>query len=45
MLQLKQKHPEPQQAKLGSVLFGPLSEEISESVHLEMNGGWLDKLP
>ncbi|CAB3999685.1 Hypothetical predicted protein [Paramuricea clavata] len=37
MTQLKQKHPEPQPAKLGSVLFGPLNDEIPESVYSEIN--------
>ena len=38
MTQLKQKHPEPQPAKLGSVLFGPLNDEIPESIYSEING-------
>ena len=38
MTQLKQKHPEPQPAKLGSVLFRPLHDEIPESVYSEING-------
>ncbi|CAB4007611.1 Hypothetical predicted protein, partial [Paramuricea clavata] len=38
MMQLKQKHPEPQPAKLGSVLFGPLNDEIPESVYSQING-------
>ncbi|CAB4004351.1 Hypothetical predicted protein, partial [Paramuricea clavata] len=32
------KHPEPQPAKLGSVLFGPLNDEIPESVYSQING-------
>ncbi|CAB4003346.1 Hypothetical predicted protein [Paramuricea clavata] len=38
MTQLKQKHPEPQPPKLGSVLFGPLNDEIPESVYSQING-------
>ncbi|CAB3979869.1 Retrovirus-related Pol poly from transposon opus [Paramuricea clavata] len=38
MTQLKQKHPEPQPAKLGSVLFGPLNDEIPESIYSQING-------
>ena len=38
MTQLKQKHPEPQPAKLESVLFGPLNDEIPESIYSEING-------
>ena len=38
MTQLKQKHPEPQPAKLASVLFGPLNDEIPESIYSEING-------
>ena len=38
LTQLKQKHPEPQPAKLGSVLFGPVNDEIPESVYSEING-------
>ncbi|CAB4041106.1 Hypothetical predicted protein, partial [Paramuricea clavata] len=38
MTQLKQKHPEPQPAKLGSVLFGPLNNEIPESIYSQING-------
>ena len=29
---------EPQTAKLGSVLFGPVSDEIPESVYSKING-------
>ena len=32
MTQLKQKHPIPQPAKLGSLLFGPIDDEFPESV-------------
>ena len=38
MAQLKQKHPTPQQAKLGSLLFGPIDDEFSESMYTEING-------
>ena len=38
MTQLKQKHPSPQPAKLGSLIFGPIDNEIPESVYLEING-------
>ena len=38
MTQLKQKHPIPQPAKLGSLLFGPIDDEFPESVYLEING-------
>lgn len=38
MTQLKQKHPNPQPAKLGSILFGPIDDEIPESVYSEING-------
>ncbi|CAB4003404.1 Hypothetical predicted protein, partial [Paramuricea clavata] len=34
----KSKHPEPQPAKLGSVLFGPLNDEIPESIYSQING-------
>ena len=38
MAQLKQKHPIPQPAKLGSLLFGPIDDEFPESVYSEING-------
>ena len=38
MTQLKQKHPKPQPAKLGSALFGPFNDEIPESIYSEING-------
>ena len=38
MTQLKQKHPTPQQAKLGSLLFEPIDNEFAESKHTEING-------
>ena len=37
MAQLQIKHPNPQPAKLGSLLFGPI-DEFSESVYLGING-------
>ena len=38
MTQLKQKHPDPQPAKLGSLLFGPIEDAIPESVDSEISG-------
>ena len=38
MTQLKQKRPNPQPAKLGSLIFGPIDDEIPESVYSEING-------
>ena len=38
MAQLQIKHPEPQPAKLGSLLFGPIDDEFPESVYLGING-------
>ena len=38
MTQLREKHPEPQSAKLGTLLFGPIDDEIPESVFVEING-------
>ena len=37
MTQLKEKHPEAQEARLGSLLFGPV-EDIPDSVFLEIDG-------
>ena len=37
MRQLKEKHPEGQEARLGSLLFRPV-EDISDSVFLEIDG-------
>ena len=37
MRQLKEKHPDVQRAKLGSLLFGPV-EDIPDSVYQEING-------
>lgn len=36
--QLQQKHPNPQPAKLGSLLFGPIDDEFPESVYSGING-------
>ena len=38
MSQLKQKHPNPQSAKLGSLLFGPIDDQYLETVYTEING-------
>ena len=38
MEQLRKKHPDPQSAKLGNVLFGPIEEEIPESVFMQIDG-------
>ena len=38
MAQLRLKHPDPQPAKLGSLLFGPMDDEIPECVYLDING-------
>ena len=38
MSQLKQKHPNPQSAKLGPLLFGPIVDQYAESVYTEVNG-------
>ena len=35
--QLREKHPDAQRAKLGSLLFGPV-EDIPDSVYQEING-------
>ena len=55
MSQLKQKHPNPQSAKLGSLLFRPIDDQYPESVYTEINGEmvrqaalrreWLQKNP
>ena len=37
MRQLKEKHPEAQEARLGSLLFGPV-EDIPDIVFLEIDG-------
>ena len=36
--QLKEKHPNPQPTTLGSLLFGPIDDDIPESVYSEING-------
>lgn len=38
MAQLKEKHPDPKPAKLGSLLFGPIDDAIPESLYSEING-------
>ena len=38
MAQLQIKHPNPQPAKLGSLLFGPIEDEFPESVYSGING-------
>ena len=38
MAQLKEKHPNPQPATPGSLLFGPIDDDIPESVYSEING-------
>lgn len=38
MAQLKEKHPDPQPAKLGSLLFGPIDDAIPETLYSEING-------
>ena len=38
MAQLKEKHPNPQPTTLGSLLFGPINDDIPESVYSEING-------
>ena len=46
MVQLKEKHPNPQPAKLGSLLFGPIKDAIPETLYSEINGDlWSGKLP
>ena len=37
MKQLKEKHPDPQLAKLGSTFLGPIEDEIPEAVYLQIN--------
>ena len=41
--QLREKHPDAQRAKLGSLLFGPV-EDIPDSVYQEINGETLTLL-
>ena len=38
MAQLKEKHPNPQPTILGSLLLGPIDDDIPESVYSEING-------
>ena len=38
MAQLKEKHPNPQPTKLGSLLFGPIDDEVPETLYSEING-------
>lgn len=38
MAQLKEKHPNPQPTKLGSLLFGPIVVEVPETLYSEING-------
>ena len=38
MAQLKEKHPNLQPTTLGSLLFGPINDDIPESVYSEING-------
>ena len=37
MTQLRENHPEAQEAKLGSLLFGPI-EDVPESLYQQING-------
>ena len=43
--QLQQKHPNPQSAKLGSLLFGPIDDQYPESVCTEINGEMVRQAP
>ena len=38
MAQLKEKHPNPQPTKLGSLLFGSIDDEVPETLYSEING-------
>ena len=38
MKQLREKHPDPQSAKLGSILFGPIEDEMPEALYFQING-------
>ena len=38
MNQLREKHPDPQSAKLGSILFGPIEDEMPEALYFQING-------
>ena len=44
MEQLADKHPEAQQAKLGSVLFGPV-EDVSAILYQQINGEMVREAP
>ena len=37
MQQLRAKHPEAQEAKLGSLLFGPV-EDVPDAIYQQING-------
>ena len=37
MGQLREKHPSPQEARLGSLLFGPV-EDVPDSIYQQING-------
>ena len=41
--QLTDKHPQEQQAKLGSVLFGPV-EDVPAILYQQKTGRWCEKL-
>ena len=41
MAQLQLKHPNPQPAKSGTLLFGPIDDEFPESVYSGINGEML----
>ena len=38
MAQLKEKHNNPQPTKLGSLVFGPIDDEVPETLYSEING-------
>ena len=38
MAQRKEKHPNPQPTKLGSLLFGSIDDEVPETLYAEING-------
>lgn len=38
MTQLKRKHPNPQPAKLGSLLFGPIDDDYPDSIYCNIDG-------
>ena len=38
MAQLKEKHPNSQPTTLDSLLFGPIDDDLPESVYSDMNG-------